>query len=323
MDIQKYIKTEHPGYTFEDICGRDFWKKILGSYHQAADADEALGLSNCQCLLLYGPFASGKSTLLSVQAGEMVSAGYQYLSVNLKKVPKEMVSQVFRYILDEFLPQKPCYLYLEHIEALKDGELLWSMVEEAAEHEDYYLIVGAAAEDVEQVDPFVRKFFMAYYVNLPDASDREAYLKEYLEDNFEHASVKSMRLLVEQTEGYNYLQLEALASQIKFRIKYQILTKETTVESATNMLRPELLEEVLAMKKPVLKKETGGSGINSEELAAILQTIAAAQPAREKETPKENVPVDPVQQLREKYAPKKVFNQGVYLTKDRKTDTQK
>lgn len=320
MNIQEYIQTEHSGLTFENVYGREFWKKILGSYASQEESDEALGLENVQNFLLFGPFGSGKTTLLLAQAGEMISAGYQYLEVNLKKTPENILPQLVDYILQHYLAQQPCYLYLDHIELLTDSEPLYDLYNQAAENE-YYLIMAAAAEDETGLNPDIRKLFAAYYVGLPDEGDRKAYLEAELESLFEHASLSSMRTLLEGTEGYSYIQLDAVIRQIKLRVKYRVLAGEAKLENAMNMLKPELIEEVLANKQPVVVRKHQ-EGMASEDLTAILQALTAVQPAvkeeKLEEKPEEKAEtMDPLEALRAKYSPKKVFDQGVYLTKGR------
>ena len=39
-DIKKYIGEESPGYCFEDLPGRDFWKTILASYWNEETMDD-------------------------------------------------------------------------------------------------------------------------------------------------------------------------------------------------------------------------------------------------------------------------------------------
>ena len=106
-DIKKYIGEESPGYCFEDLPGRDFWKTILASYWNEETMDDALEIDPVQLLLLCGPYGCGKSALLGAMAGEMVQGGYQYLEVDLMMIPKDKILSVFQFLCNEYKKDGP------------------------------------------------------------------------------------------------------------------------------------------------------------------------------------------------------------------------
>lgn len=310
-NIQEYIQTEHSGVKFENICGREFWKRVLGSYVADETSDQVLEMETSQGILLYGPFGSGKTTLLAAQAGEMISAGYQYLEVDLTKIPEDRMPELCEVIL-EYCEKGPCYLYLDHIEVISDGALLWKLYAQATRNENH-LMMTAAAEDVCRLNPIIRKLFHVHYVGLPDASERQNYLNTMLQRNFKHESLQCMKLLVDGTDGYNYLELNALINQIKLQIKYRILSHEISEKQAMNILSIDIVEEVLAMKKPE-EKQNESIGISNENMAALMQMFTSVQapPAPETEKKDEKIEKAP-EDLLEDLDPEAVFNQGLYF----------
>ncbi len=309
VNMQDYIQTSHSGNTFEKVCGRGFWKRILKSYVPDETTDEALQLETSQAILLYGPFGAGKTTLLYAQAGEMISAGYQYLEVDLRDIPDGRMPELCEEIL-EYCAKGPCYLYLDHIEDLSDGMPLWELSAQAAEDKNCLTMV-ATAEEARTLNPVIRKLFQTYYVGLPDASDRRSYLDEMLQSRFEHPSLQGMNLLVDGTEGFNYLEMDALINQIKLQIKYRIQNHEITVEQAVNIMDRDILEEVLAMKKPEERKNDG-AGISDANIAALMQMVASAKAAPPVEEPEEKIERAP-RDLLEDLDPDAVFDQGLYF----------
>ena len=309
VNMQDYIQTSHSGNTFEKVCGRGFWKRILKSYVPDETTDEALQLETSQAILLYGPFGAGKTTLLYAQVGEMISAGYQYLEVDLRDIPDGRMPELCEEIL-EYCAKGPCYLYLDHIEDLSDGMPLWELSAQAAEDKNCLTMV-ATAEEARTLNPVIRKLFQTYYVGLPDASDRRSYLDEMLQSRFEHPSLQGMNLLVDGTEGFNYLEMDALINQIKLQIKYRIQNHEITVEQAVNIMDRDILEEVLAMKKPEERKNDG-AGISDANIAALMQMVASAKAAPPVEEPEEKIERAP-RDLLEDLDPDAVFDQGLYF----------
>ena len=97
-----------------------------------------------------------------------------------------------------------------------------------------------------------------------------------------------MNLLVDGTEGFNYLEMDALINQIKLQIKYRIQNHEITVEQAVNIMDRDILEEVLAMKKPEERKNDG-AGISDANIAALMQMVASAKAAPPVEEPEEKI----------------------------------
>ena len=158
----------------------------------------------------------------------------QYLEVDLRDIPDGRMPELCEEIL-EYCAKGPCYLYLDHIEDLSDCMPLWELSAQAAEDKNCLTMV-ATAEEARTLNPVIRKLFQTYYVGLPDASDRRSYLDEMLQSRFEHPSLQGMNLLVDGTEGFNYLEMDALINQIKLQIKYRIQNHEITVEQAVNIL---------------------------------------------------------------------------------------
>ena len=210
----------------------------------------------------------------------------------------------------EYCAKGPCYLYLDHIEDLSDCMPLWELSAQAAEDKKCLTMV-ATAEEARTLNPVIRKLFQTYYVGLPDASDRRSYLDEMLQSRFEHPSLQGMNLLVDGTEGFNYLEMDALINQIKLQIKYRIQNHEITVEQAVNIMDRDILEEVLAMKKPEERKNDG-AGISDANIAALMQMVASAKAAPPVEEPEEKIERAP-RDLLEDLDPEAVFDQGLYF----------
>lgn len=122
-----------------------------------------------------------------------------------------------------------------------------------------------------------------------------------------------MKLLVDGTDGYNYLELNALINQIKLQIKYRILSHEISEKQAMNILSKDIVEEVLAMKKPE-EKQNESIGISNENMAALMQMFTSVQapPAPETEKKDEKIEKAP-EDLLEDLDPEAVFDQGLYF----------
>lgn len=312
-DIGRYIDEEPLGCCFDDISGRDFWKSILGSYWHVENIDEALELPSVQCVLLHGPFGSGKNTLLQAMAGEMIQGGYKYLELDFDKIPKEKIRPVFKQLKSEYIQAGPIFLFLNHLERFKDARVLWNFFESASSG-SYPLIMAGVVSDDNALPSDVRKLFHAYYIGLPEREDRKAYFKDNLEELFDNSSYQGMEKLLDGTEGCNYVQMESLAQQIKMRVKYEILKNGKDLEIAMSWMEADLIEEVLAKNKLPSKQSE-----NHEDLTAMMQAILSAQTVQEVQEVKEQSnqrEMNPLDDLRAKYGPKKVFDQGLMFVKE-------
>lgn len=312
-DIIKYIGTEPLGCRFEDLSGREFWKSILGSYWYVDVIDEELDLPMAQCVLLYGPYGSGKNTLIQAMAGEMVEGGYTYLELDFMAIPKEKVRMVFKMLKNDYLQKGPVFLFLNHLEYFKDIQGLWALYEYANEGDSPVIIAGAV-EDETVLSSDIRKLFHTYYIGLPDKEDRKAYFEENLKNFFSNVAKQGINKLLDGTEGYNYVQMESLIQRIKMRVKYDILKNGKSVELALSWLQAELVDEILSKGSLPVKEYH-----ESADMSALIQAIASIQPAQNiQNTEVKKTEKDPLSDLRSKYDPKKVFDQGLMFVKDSK-----
>lgn len=308
-DIIKYIGEESTGYCFEDLSGRDFWKTILASYWNEEAMDDALEIDPVQFLLLCGPYGSGKNSLLGAMAGEMVQGGYEYLEVDLMTVPKEKIPAVFQFLCKEYKKDGPIYFRLNHLELLHDVRFLLK-IHHWAEEREFPMIIAASIEDEGELSSDIRKIFHTHYIGLPDSEDRKAYFKYELESLFEHSSIQGINRLVEGTEGYNYIQMGSLVQRIKMRVKYSMLKEGKTMEIAMAWLQEEMIREVLE-HSDIPKKNSS----ESMEVTALVQALSMIQPVQQTEAVKPQEK-DPLSDLREKYNPRKVFDQSLMFVKE-------
>ena len=311
-DIAKYISEEPVDCCFDDLSGRDFWKSILGSYWNEQSMDDALDIPNVQCVLLHGPFGSGKNSLIQTMAGEMVQGGYHYLELDFSTIPKEKIRSVFKALCQDYTKNGPVFLALNHLDKLKDVRALWDYYAWANER-DVSTIIAAVVEDADALMSDIRKLFHAYYIDLPDSDDRKAYFKDKLESLFENSSIQGMNKLVDGTEGFNYIQMESLAHQLKMRVKYAMLKEGKSIDIAMSWLQAEMIDEVLAKTKIPAKKTSDAMDLSGlVQVLAMVQNVQNVQNA-EQVQPQEK---DPLSDLRAKYNPRKVFDQGLMFVKE-------
>lgn len=310
-DIRKYIGEQALGCCFSDLSGRDFWKSILGSYWFTLENDEALDLPLVQCLVLHGPFGSGKTSLIQAMAGEMIQGGYTYFELDLKQIPKKSVCSVFERLKTEYIKNGPIFIFLNHLDELDEAAVLWDFYEWAGLREEPMIIAGITRDETD-LNSDIRKLFHSYYIDLPDRLDREAFFKENLEQLFDRSSIQGMMKLLDGTEGYDYIQMESLIQKIKMRIKFEILKHGKTLDISMSWLNPDFVEEVLTKSKP-----RKASNVETNDLTLLMQAMASMQMSsgeKVKAKPKE---IDPLSDLRSKYSPKKVFDQGLMFAKDK------
>ena len=160
--------------------------------------------------------------------------------------------------------------------------------------------------------PDLRKLFHMYWIEFPDRMDRKVFLSENLEELFDNKSIQGMEKMLDGTEGYNYIQLESFVHQIKMRVKYAVLKEGKTLDLAMAWLENDYIEEVLSKSRQP-KKEHGVSN----DLSDILQALSSVQMSSSVQTKEQTKPkeVDPLDDLRAKYSPKKVFDQGLMFAK--------
>ena len=310
-EIRNYIGEEPLGCCFSDLSGRDFWKSILGSYWHVEDIDEALAFSLVQGVLLHGPYGSGKNTLLQAMAGEMVQGGYRYLEIDFQIISKEKVRKVFELLAKEYIGTGPIFLFISHLNALKDAAALWEFYAKANEGA-YPVLIVSAIEDETMIDADIRKLFHSYWLDIPDRGDRKAYFKDNLEVLFDSVPNEGIKKLLDSTEGFNYVELESLANQLKLRVKYAVLKEGKDLDIAMSWLETAYIEEVLAkVKHPKVNDQSVG------DLSAIMQVLSAlpAAPATQSNEQIQLKEKDPLEDLRAKYNPKKVFDQGLMFAK--------
>ena len=310
-EIRNYIGEEPLGCCFSDISGRDFWKAILGSYWHVDEIDETLELPAVQGVLLHGPYGSGKNTLLQAMAGEMVQGGYRYLEMDFQKIPKTKAAMVFDEIKRDYLGTQPIFLFLNRLDLFENASLLWEFYH-AADETGYPVILAGAVENETDIAPDIRKLFHSYWIDVPDRMDRKAFFVENLESLFEHASIQGMEKLLDGTEGYNYIQMESLVNQLKLRVKYTVLKEGKTLELAMAWLEVDFIEEALERSKQPKMENHGVSDVSA--ILQALSNIPAASAAQTKEAEQPNGK-DPLEDLRAKYSPKKVFDQGLMFAK--------
>ena len=310
-DIRKYIGEQALGCCFSDLSGRDFWKSILGSYWFTRENDESLALPMVQCLVLHGPFGSGKTSLIQAMAGEMIEGGYTYLELDLKWIPKKSVCSVFELLKTEYIKNGPIFIFINHLDEFGEAAVMWDFYEWAGLREEPMIIAGIAKDD-ENLDSDIRKLFHSYYIDLPDRLDREAFFKENLEQLFDRSSIQGMTKLLDGTEGYDYMQMESLIQKIKMRIKFEILKHGKALDVAMSWLSPEFIEEVLIKSKP-----HKASNVETNDLTALIQAMAAIKTSSDEQVKEKTKEIDPLSDFQSKFSPKKIFDQGLMFVKDK------
>ncbi len=311
-DIIKYIREESPGYCFEDLSGRDFWKSILSSYWNEEEMDDVLEIDPIHFLLLCGPYGSGKNTLLGAMAGEMIQGGYQYLEMDLMTITKEKIPSVIQLLCKEYKKTGPIFFLLKHLERIQDVRVLLK-IHQWAEEREFPMIVASSVEDEDQLISDIRKLFHVHYIGLPDSEDRKAYFKYELESLFDNSSIQGMSKLVEGTEGYNYVQMASLVQRIKMRVKYSMLKEGKNVDIAMAWLQEEMVREVLEHSD--IPKKTSSEAMDISALVQVLAGIQTAHPVQQTESVKSQEK-DPISELRDKYNPRRVFDQGLMFVKE-------
>ncbi len=236
----KYSKIS-PSIRLDDLIGCTYCKTVFKACIPNAQLDTIFSVKTSHNFLICGNAGNGKRTLARAFAKEMINCGYSYVRMRAdyliganENETCQNINSFFDDVLEASIAEsaKGCYIFLEDISNLVLSKSACSTLDHKLEliasDEDVNTIVVATAEDVAEVPSVLKRTMFLCMADLPDAEDREDYLKSRLDENIYIERSIPYKKMAEMTEGFNYDMLNKLTTVVF------MLAKEYMIVNAKN-----------------------------------------------------------------------------------------
>ena len=185
---------EYEGFdeNLDAVSGREYEKaQFLASVAEQA-YDELLYMPNCSKFLLIGPTGYGKSYLAKCYAQTLKEKDYKLYYIDCEDImdedePESIWKEIFRDVLEKTHPEgdyeEKMYLYLEHLDLLKDNKKctkLFAASIKALAEADCRCIIVSTDIDGTSIPASILRQFTIMELGLPDEEERRAYFQSVL-----------------------------------------------------------------------------------------------------------------------------------------------
>lgn len=254
-------------YTLKNLFGCEYWKKIFKSCILDEDLDEEFCVPSNQAFLLYGEVGNGKATLAKAVAGELQQEGYPFVHLSgfdlLGNSDKETCQNIkeFFHELVENRWKAGIFVFLEEIAPLcASASVLWKLeknIQRMSNQSQLPCVLIMTTSKIELVPMSLQKELISCYVGVPTLSERQTYLKAYLEDSIQLSSNLTWSKMAKETDTFNYGTLKKFIILLGMYYKQLILEARRDGKDEKEVaLTEEIFYIILAqLKEPEKQRE--------------------------------------------------------------------
>jgi len=185
---------EYEGFdeSLENVSGREYEKAQFLASAVEQEYDELLYMSNCSKFLLTGPTGYGKSYLAKCYAQTLKEKDYKLYHIDCEDImdeeePESVWKEIFRDVLEKTHPEgdyeQKMYLYLEHLDSLKDNKKCIKLIAsslKALSDADCRCIILSTDIDGTSIPTAILRHFTIMELGVPNEDERRAYFQSLL-----------------------------------------------------------------------------------------------------------------------------------------------
>ena len=247
---------EAPKHSFEDVSGMTELKEQLRGCIQdlqIAELKDFLKMKKIHSFFFYGPPGCGKTYIIKAFAHELMDKDYKYMSLEGSDVLSKYVGdaeKIVAKVFEEAEKNAPCIIFFDEVDGVCKSRSLPDLPNYAAslttsfltgynridESEKPIIFIGATNYP-RQVDNAMLDRVELIRVPLPDASARGAKLERDLKKVLNLDSDLTFDYMAQETEQYNYRDLDRLVAKIKAMVVKDVMKKYGTEKAALEALK--------------------------------------------------------------------------------------
>lgn len=247
---------EMPKHSFEDVSGMTELKEQLRGCIQdlqIAELKDFLKMKKIHSFFFYGPPGCGKTYIIKAFAHELMDKDYKYMSLEGSDVLSKYVGdaeKIVAKVFEEAEKNAPCIIFFDEVDGVCKSRSLPDLPNYAAslttsfltgynridESEKPIIFIGATNYP-RQVDNAMLDRVELIRVPLPDASARGAKLERDLKKVLNLADDLTYDYMAQETEQYNYRDLDRLVAKLKAMVVKDVMKKYGTEKAALEALK--------------------------------------------------------------------------------------
>lgn len=255
QEVASWFK-EMPSHSFEDVSGmNDLKDQLRGCIQdlQIAELKDYLKMKKIHSFFFYGPPGCGKTYIIKAFAHELMDKDYKYLSLEGSDVLSKYVGdaeKIVAKVFEEAEKNAPCIIFFDEVDGVCKSRSLPDLPNYAASLTTSFLtgynrideskkpiIFIGATNYPRQVDNAMLDRVELIRVPLPDASAREAKFKRDLAGVVALGSDLNYAYMAQETEQYNYRDIDRLVAKLKAAIVKDVMKKYSTEKAALEALK--------------------------------------------------------------------------------------
>lgn len=255
VDMSGWFK-EAPSQSFEDVSGMTELKEQLRGCIQdlhISKLKEFLKMKKIHSFFFYGPPGCGKTYIIKAFAHELMDKDYKFLSLEGSDVLSKYVGdaeKIVAQVFEEAEKNAPCILFFDEVDGVCKSRSLPDLPNYAASLTTAFLtgynrideskkpiIFIGATNYPRQVDNAMLDRVELIRVYLPDTDAREAKFARDLGDMLAMEGDLSFRIMAQETETYNYRDLDRLIDKMKSMVLKDVMKKYGKESEALEALR--------------------------------------------------------------------------------------
>lgn len=254
-DTSKWFK-EMPKHSFADVSGMEELKEQLRGCIQGmqiSELREFLKMQKIHSFFFYGPPGCGKTYIIEAFAHELMDKDYTFLSLEGSDVLSKYVGDAEKTVakvFEEAEKHAPCILFFDEVDGVCKSRSLPDLPNYASSLTTSFLtgynriakstkpiIFIGATNYPRQVDNAMLDRVELIRVPLPDADARAAKFKRDLEGMIGLGSDISYDYMAQETELYNYRDIDRLVAKIKSMVVKAVMKACGTEKAAVEALK--------------------------------------------------------------------------------------
>ncbi len=242
--IESWFK-ETPRHGFDKVAGMEDVKERLKDCVldvSMSGLSNYLGMDTVQAFLFYGLPGCGKTYIIEAFAHELIEQGYHYMSLSGADIHNSLSGQAEKVVEAAFREAEshsPCILFIDEIDGVCRNRSIPNLpahimstttsfltgFNSICDSEKRIIFIGATNYP-QDVDSAMRdRMGQKIKIPLPDKRAREFAFEIKLKKIIQNAEDLSYADIAEETQNYNYREINQLVSNLKKEIKRQVIER--------------------------------------------------------------------------------------------------